>query len=80
MPFYQTMHDRMSAKKAKPALCFARIAKAILGGVTQHYEQFPIKHYGQFSIKDQGVKRRRTASQAPRPSVPPTVSMTTSRT
>ena len=30
MPFYRTMHDRMSAKKAKPALCFARIAKAIL--------------------------------------------------
>ena len=24
------------------ALCFARIAKAILGGITSHYEQFPI--------------------------------------
>ena len=43
MPFYQTMHNRMSAKKAKPALCFARIAKAILGGITPHYEQFPIR-------------------------------------
>ena len=30
-------------KKAKPALCFARIAKAILGDITPHYEQFPIR-------------------------------------
>jgi hypothetical protein len=34
----------MFRTKAKPALCFARIAKAILGGVTQHYEQFPIPY------------------------------------
>ena len=40
MPFYQTMHDRMSAKKAKPALCFARIANAILGEVTLHNSSF----------------------------------------
>ena len=41
MPFYQTMHNRMSAKKAKPALCFARIAKAILGDdVTLHNSNF----------------------------------------
>jgi len=29
-------------KKAKPALCFARIAKAILGGFPLGYEHFPI--------------------------------------
>ena len=40
MPFYQTMHNRMSAKKAKPALCFARIANAILGEVTLHNSSF----------------------------------------
>ena len=40
MPFYQTMHNRTSAKKAKPALCFARIAKAILGDVTLHNSNF----------------------------------------
>ena len=40
MPFYRTMHDRMSAKKAKPALCFARIANAILGEVTLHNSSF----------------------------------------
>ena len=40
MPFYRTMHNRMSAKKAKPALCFARIANAILGEVTLHNSSF----------------------------------------
>ena len=41
--FYLLYFDQSVQKKAKPALCFARIAKAILGGITPHYEQFPIR-------------------------------------
>jgi len=35
-------YNDFRSKKAKPALCFARIAKAILGGFPLHYEHFPI--------------------------------------
>ena len=38
--FYLLYFDQSVYKKAKPALCFARIAKAILGDVTLHNSSF----------------------------------------
>ena len=40
--FYLLYFDQSVQKKAKPALCFARIAKAILGDVTLHNSSFPL--------------------------------------
>ena len=38
--FYLLYFDQLVYKKAKSALCFARIAKAILGDVTLHDSNF----------------------------------------
>ena len=38
--FYLLYFDQSVQKKAKPALCFARIAKAILGDVALHNSSF----------------------------------------
>ena len=38
--FYLLYFDQSVQKKAKPALCFARIAKAILGGIMLHNSIF----------------------------------------
>ena len=40
--FYLLYFDQSVQKKAKPELCFARIAKAILGDVTLHNSSFPL--------------------------------------
>ena len=43
-------YNDFRSKKAKPALCFARIAKAILGDVTLHNSNFLFQNVKRYAL------------------------------